>query len=118
MSLNSFLQKVTNDQDISFDATIAVITKFYDYEPTEFYNGLGSDKLINKAGTNEGSCKIFSFAQLNQLSQQHTLNLFGDYYKKDVLDTPVGSNHQNIRQFMKHDWEGISFTKPALTAKN
>ncbi len=117
MSLNTFLEKVKSNQDISFDSTISIITEHYHYEPTEFSNGLNEDRLINAAGTNEGSCKIFSFSQLNQLTKQHTLNLFGDYYKKEVLEDPNGNGHQNIRNFIKYGWDGISFNKQALTAK-
>jgi len=73
--------------------------------------------LVNQAGTNEGSCKIFAFAQLNQLNQQQTLNLFGDYYRLDVLNNPDGTGHQNIRNFMQFGWDGIRFNGEALTAK-
>ncbi len=117
MSLALFLQRVKNNEDISFDQTITIITENYSYLPIEFSNGLSESKLINTAGTNEGSCKIFAFAQINQLNQQQTLNLFGDFYRKDVLDDPTGDGHQNIRNFMQFGWEGINFTKQALVAK-
>ncbi|MDD5633569.1 MAG: HopJ type III effector protein, partial [Methylococcales bacterium] len=96
--------------------TIAVITENYHYQPTEFSNGLDENTLINPAGTNEGSCKIFAFAKIHELDQQHTLNLFGDYYRLDVLKDPKGTGHQNIRNFMKYSWEGICFKGEALTA--
>ena len=117
MTQTEFLQKIKSNTDISFNETITVITKNYDYTPTEFINGLADNKLINAAGTNEGSCKIFAFAQINQLTSQQTLNLFGDYYKVDVLEDPDGTGHQNIRNFMQYGWEGISFAKQALKAK-
>jgi len=117
MSLSTFLQKINTNQDISFDETLAIITENYHYEATEFSNGLGEDKLINSAGSNEGSCKIFAFAQINQLNQQQTLGLFGDYYRKDVLNDPTGTGHQNIRNFMQAGWDGIHFSKVALQAK-
>ena len=118
MSLNTFLEKIKRLEAVSFDETIAVITEHYDYQPTTFSNGLGEHQLINEAGQNEGSCKIFAFAQLNQLDQQQTLNLFGDYYRQDVLNDPNGSGHQNIRNFMHYGWAGISFHGVALTAKS
>ncbi len=118
MSLASFLEKITNNIAVSFDETIAVITENYQYHATEFSNGLNDHILINKAGTNEGSCKIFAFAKLHQLNQQQTLNLFGDYYRRDVLNDPQGTGHQNIRNFMKYGWEGISFKGEALTARS
>jgi hypothetical protein len=117
MKLTKFLQKIKNNEHVSFDETIAVITENYEYSPSEFKNGLNDKQLINAAGTNEGSCKIFSFAQINQLNQQQTLGLFGDYYRKDVLDVPTGTGHQNIRNFMQHGWEGLAFTQQALKAK-
>ena len=116
MSLAAFLEKIHNNDVISFDETNAVITENYHYQPTEFSNGLGEQVLVNKAGTNEGSCKIFAFAQLHGLNQQQTLNLFGDYYRLDVLNDPQGAGHQNIRLFIKYGWDGIRFNGIALTA--
>ena len=116
MSLASFLEKINNNVAVSFDETITVITENYHYQATEFSNGLNEHTLVNKAGTNEGSCKIFAFAQIHQLDQQQTLNLFGDYYRLDVLNDPQGTGHQNIRNFMKYGWEGISFKGEALAA--
>jgi len=117
MSLSVFLQQVKNNENVSFDQTIAVITENYLYTATEFSNGLTDAKLINTAGSNEGSCKIFAFAQINELTPLQTLNLFGDFYRKDVLDDPSGNGHQNIRNFMQFGWEGISFSGMALIAK-
>lgn len=113
MSLSLFVNKVLNNEAISFNETIAVIHENYDYHPAEFING----GLVNTAGTNEGSCKIFAFAQLNELTQQQTLNLFGDYYWQDVLNTPEGTGHQNIRNFMRFGWDGIQFNGNPLTPK-
>ena len=62
MSLASFLEKINNNVAVSFDETIAAVTENYHYQATEFSNGLDEYTLINKAGTNEGSCKIFAFA--------------------------------------------------------
>lgn len=117
MSLAQFLEKITNNQSISFDETMTIINSNYDYQPSKFSNGLGEHKIINNAGSNEGSCKIFAFAQLHQLNQQQTLNLFGDYYHQDVLQDPNGTGHQNIRNFMRDGWEGIEFSSQPLQAK-
>jgi len=117
MSLTSFLEKVIHNDPVSFDETIAVITENYHYQPTEFSNGLGEPALVNQAGTNEGSCKIFAFAEINRLDQQQTLNLFGDYYRIDVLNDPHGTGHQNIQNFIQYGWDGICFKGIALTAK-
>lgn len=117
MSLTTFIQKAKNKESLQFDETIAIITENYTYQPSEFSNGSDKEKVINAAGTNEGSCKIFSFAKLNQLDQQQTLNLFGDFYHKEVLSDPTGTSHQNIRNFMHFGWEGIDFSQQALTLK-
>jgi hypothetical protein len=117
MNLTIFLQKIQHQHAISFDKTMAVIAEHYHYQATEFSNGLGEDKLTSAAGTNEGSCKIFAFAQLHRLTPEQTLNLFGDYYHLDVLHNPTATDHQNIRLFMKYGWDGIRFQNPALTPK-
>lgn len=118
MSLENFIKKINQDEPISFHETIIVITENYHYQPTEFSNGLNDEKLTNPAATNEGSCKIFAFAKLHQLDQLQTLNLFGDYYRTDVLSNPNGTDHQNIRNFIKYGWEGIHFKSDALTLKS
>ncbi|OGS71548.1 MAG: type III effector [Flavobacteria bacterium RIFCSPLOWO2_12_FULL_31_7] len=96
----------------SFPETIAFIDENYTFTPTTFKNG----NQMNIAGENNGSCKIFAFAQINQLSKDETLSLFGDFYQ-DVLNTPEATNHQNIRNFMIFGWEGIQFEGEVLRAK-
>ena len=117
MNLKSFIEKIKTNVPISFDETMAVISENYNYHPTEFCNGLNEDKLVNKVGMNEGSCKIFAFALIHELDQQQALGLFGDYYRVDVLNNPDGAGHQNIRNFMRYGWEGIGFSGAALVAK-
>ncbi|WP_294264800.1 HopJ type III effector protein [uncultured Chryseobacterium sp.] len=100
-------------EDIQFKDVIAFIDEHYDFTLTKFTNG----NAVNEAGQNNGSCKVFSFAQLNDLSKQETLNLFGEFYREDVLKNPEGTDHQNIRNFMQTGWEGISFEGKALKRK-
>jgi hypothetical protein len=118
MSLEQFIEKISQGEAVNFDETMSIIAAYCHYQPTKFSNGLNDDILINPAGSNEGSCKIFAFAKLHRLSQQQTLNLFGDYYRLDVLANPNGTGHQNIRNFMKHGWQGIHFKGEALTPKD
>lgn len=99
-----------------FEDTIAVIQKHFDYTPTRFKNGLSETAIINEAGKNEGSCKIFAFAQFMNLDADTTLKCFGRFYQ-DVLNTPEGNDHLNIRNFMKDGWAGIAFQSLALTPK-
>ena len=118
-SLAGILTRMDTDMEsIQFSDVISVIDDNYDYTPTRFSNGLGEDRSVNEAGNNEGSCKIFSFARLHGLSKQQTLNCFGDYYRIDVLQNPQGTDHGNIRNFMRHGWDGIVFDGDALKAKN
>lgn len=104
------MQQLLNKK--SFPETIAYIDENYIFTPTTFKNG----NQINNAGENNGSCKIFAFAKLNQLSKEETLSLFGDFYQ-DVLNTPEATDHQNIRNFMTFGWDGIQFEGEALRAK-
>lgn len=108
MVLNHFIERVKAGQAVDCQETMAVIAQTYDYQPTEFSNDI-LQPLINEAGCNEGSCKIFAFARLHGLDQSQTLALFGDYYRKGVLENPAGSDHQNIRNFMRDGWDGIVF---------
>lgn len=111
MTLTALLEVISQDpQNVSFDDVIQTISENYEYTPTSFTNG----EVVNEAGTNEGSCKIFAFAQLNQLSVEQTLACFGKYYRDDVLGNPTGNDHGNIRNFMVSGWEGIKFSGKAL----
>lgn len=117
MTITEFLARLNNGDLIDFADTMAIIAEHYHYRPTAFSNGLGDEVLDNPAGNNEGSCKIFAFAMLHRLDQARTLQLFGDYYRKDVLQDPDGKGHQNIRNFIKYGWKGIRFAGNALTEK-
>lgn len=101
-----------NSDEVSFDQVMQVVSDNYSYTPATFSNG----DLLNEAGTNEGSCKIFYFAKLNNLTEQQTLACFGRYYHEDVLQNPHGSDHGNIRNFIKTAWQGIEFQSIALEA--
>ena len=113
--LNAFLQRIKNGESVSFAETQNIINTYYNYQATTFSNGL-IDPLLNQAGSNEGSCKIFAFAQLHQLNQQETLSLFGEYYQ-DVLLNPEATNHNNIRNFLRDGWAGITYQGTALSPR-
>lgn len=112
--LQAFLNKLAQQQT-DFEDTITIINQLYYYYPTRFSNGL-TQTVINEAGQNEGSCRIFAFALLNQLSAASTLACFGRFYK-DVLNEPQGTSHGNIRAFMRDGWAGVVFDGCALVAK-
>ena len=114
----SFIQQIKNTPEkTEFKDVIDIIDKNYSYSPTRFSNGAGSEKIINAAGENEGSCKIFSFAKIHQLDDEQTLQCFGNYYREDVLEHPGNSDHGNIRRFIKYGWQHVIFEGDALTAK-
>lgn len=117
MEIDAFLNRVNQGERVSFTETQAVIDGYYRYTPVKFSNGLGDHVIENNAGANEGSCKIFSFALLNGLVKDATLNLFGHYYWNDVLQNPDKNNHLNIRNFIVYGWDGIRFSEPALTPR-
>ena len=98
--------------EVKFADVIAYIESRYMHTPTAFKNG----QQNNAATENQGSAKVFSFAQLNGLDQTQTLSLFAEHYAS-VLATPEATDHQNIRQFMLNGWDGIAFEGEALTAK-
>jgi hypothetical protein len=112
MELNGLLEKLkVTPEQVEFNEVMTVISANYQYQPCMFNNG----ELINEAGSNEGSCKIFAFAKLNNLSEQVALACFGAYYREDVLLNPNGIDHANIRNFIKQGWQGISFEGVALS---
>ena len=116
MTLQDLLSAIKlTPETIDFNDVMDVIQENYRYQETEFKNGLGDSVIVNAAGTNEGSCKIFAFARLNNLSLNETLACFGSFYRVEVLQQPEGTNHQNIRSFIKHGWDGISFNGDALS---
>ncbi|NML22049.1 HopJ type III effector protein [Pseudoflavitalea sp. G-6-1-2] len=108
----SILLGKTKEQAIPFKEVIEFIDTHYQHQPTAFKNG----DTFNEASQNQGSARVFAFAQLNKLSEAETLSLFAEHYQS-VLNTPDAADHQNIRQFMKHGWSGIQFEGEALQAK-
>lgn len=88
--------------DISFAEVIEFIDRYYHHTPTAFKNG----DVYNESTQNQGSAKIFAFAQLNELDVTDTLFLFAEHYRS-VLANPDAADHQNIRQFMTHGWSRL-----------
>ncbi|UXX78451.1 HopJ type III effector protein [Reichenbachiella carrageenanivorans] len=114
MDIAAFTTKLQSTPTfVSFDDTMQVIEAHYVFSPTAFRNG----DLRNDEGQNSGSCKLFAFAKDQGFSPEETLQCFGDYYRKDVLENPNGTDHQNIRNFIQHGWEGIHFDGVALVGR-
>lgn len=113
MLIQQFKTKLkANPTSIFFAETRQVIEDNYTFTPTTFTNG----ELTNNAGENSGSCKLFAFAKLQKLQKEETLFCFGEHYKS-VLEDVNGNSHQNIRNFMKSGFEGLSFESEALKTK-
>jgi len=106
------LLKDLKENSIPFSQVLAFIETDYQHQPAAFKNG----DAYNEATQNQGSAKVLSFAQQNNLSKDDTLYLFAEHYQS-VLANPDAADHQNIRQFMMHGWQGISFESPALVLK-
>lgn len=114
MSVKDFLDRLRSaPEHIEFAETIAAIEASHVYTPTAFRNG----EVVNAAGQNAGSCKVFAFGRLQGLNEAETLACFGRYYRDDVLKHPEGVDHANIRSFMRHGWAGIVFDGVALTPR-
>lgn len=112
MTVLELIKKVKQAEVLNFSDVVETIDASYNFTPTKFTNG----SVTNEANTNNGSCKVISFAKLNELKVAETLFLFGEHYQK-VVDTPNEEDHQNIRNFIKFGWEGIHFEDYALNEK-
>ncbi|AXT57132.1 type III effector [Aquimarina sp. AD1] len=113
MNISDFIKRLRKyPTEITFQNTMDIIEAHYSFEPTSFING----NVTNETGQNSGSCKLFSFAKIHDLEVEETLNCFGEHYR-NVLQNPEGTDHQNIRNFMKTGWSGISFKDQTLTKR-
>lgn len=114
MSLSTFIDLLEKEPEtVTFENTMTIIEKNYSFKETLFTNG----DIKNNAGHNNGSCKIFAFGKVNNLTESQTLHCFGDYYRKDVVGNPEGDDHHNIRNFIKQGWQGVRFENEALVLK-
>ncbi|MGB3464620.1 MAG: HopJ type III effector protein [Cyclobacteriaceae bacterium] len=112
--ITTLLDRVKTDPtSVQFGEVLDIIEMHYKFRPTAFKNG----DTVNREDQNITSCKLFAFAIANNLSKEDTLQLFGDYYRKDVLGAPDGTDHENIRNFMKYGWEELHFENTPLYMK-
>jgi len=117
MNITEFTERLQNGADtLTFEMVMAVIEENFQYSPSRFCNGKGEQTVVNEAGSNEGSCKIFALGQVLALTEAQTLACFGRFYREDVLGNPDGVDHGNIRSFMVHGWAGIQFDTSPLQA--
>ncbi len=109
MTVTEFRQAIKQPEH-RFADTLAFIDANYQYTACAFDNA----GLHNAAGSNQGSCKIFGLALLENLSTHDALLAFGEHYRH-VLATPDGSEHANIRQLLKHGLESVHFNQLPLS---
>ena len=114
MNVEQLLEQIKTDpESVEFKEVLLTIDEYYDYEPVKFSNGA----VVNEAGENEASCKIFSFCRIHGLDNDQTLACFGKFYRDDVLKNPSGTDHENIRSFMACGWDAVEFDDDALRLK-
>lgn len=107
-ALSTLRQQLRSGQHL-FSQTLAFIAEHYQYSPSSFSNG----QVENAAGHNEGSCKTFALALLEGFSDEEALLAFGEHYR-DVLASPDGHDHANIRALQSHGLGGVRFSQQAL----
>jgi hypothetical protein len=113
MTIQQFKTKLeATPTTIAFADTMQVIEGNYNFTPTRFANG----EIKNNVGENLGSCKLFAFAKHQKFTKQATLFCYGAHYQ-NVLKDANGSSHQNIRNFIKTGFEGLSFESEAISLK-
>lgn len=96
----------------TFSDTLEFIASNYDYQPSEFTNG----NIENKAGENEGSCRVLGLAVLEGFTTEEALLAFGEHYRA-VLANPAGTDHPNIRALMHTGLPAVHFQTPSLRHK-
>lgn len=102
---------------VKFNEVMAQIEESFRFTPTEYTSGFGTDDLlVNPAGTNNGSNKVFAFGMLYDLTEEQTLRLFCQFFE-EVKESPDGTDHGNIRNFMKSGWPGIRMPTMSLTKR-
>ena len=107
--------------NVKFTEVMQKIDELYDHNPQFGYSsGVGTEggfETRNEAGVNVGSNKVFYFAKMHGFTEEMTLRLFCEHYQ-NVLETPDGTSHLNIRSFMKNGWEGVRFDGETLRPKS
>jgi hypothetical protein len=99
-------------EELVFSNVIAYIDEHYEFTPTKFTNG----NTVNEANQNNGSCKFSVLPKSTNFLQKRRFYYLASF-TEDVLKNPEGTDHQNIRNFMKFGWEGIVFEGEALKKK-
>ena len=78
MTVLELIHQVKQAEVLMFSEVLSTIDASYNFTPTKFKNG----SVINEANTNNGSCKVFSFAKLHNLNSSETLFYLENIIKK------------------------------------
>ncbi|ERJ59573.1 HopJ type III effector protein [Sphingobacterium paucimobilis] len=108
----SELRTLLQAEVFQFSDVLDLVEREYTYIPTAFKNGA----IENGKDENQGSARVLFLGYLHGLSKEDTLRLFGEYYVS-VLNSPSGTDHQNIRQFIRYGWSAVSFEGDVLLEK-
>jgi len=115
LSTQTLIEKIKHTpEQVQFKEVIDVIEREYDFTAAAFTNG----KQNNAINENNGSCKLFSFASMHELTETQTLHLFGDFYRVDVLEIQLQTIIKTFDSSLRNGWNGIAFTATALVNKN
>ena len=103
--VKAFAEKIkAGGSPANFAETIALIDEHYQYFEVPFSVG----DVKNKANENTGSAKVLSLGLMTRMDEKATLRLFGEHYAQ-VQATPQGTDHANIRSFIKNGFPGVEF---------
>ena len=111
MTSHLLTQITTDPTSLVFADVIASIDQAYRFTPAAFSNG----NVDNTDQQNQGSAKVLAFARLHGLSESQTLACWAEHYRA-VVKNPEGSDHQNIREFMRCGWAGVALPADCLVA--
>ena len=107
----AFADKIKRGESVTFKETIDFLDTHYFYFEVPFKNG----PLYSKPNENTGTAKILSFGLMTRMTEAQTLAMFGEIYRNL---SPDGTDHANIRQFIKTGFAGVSFeTGLAISSK-
>lgn len=106
-----FVEAITK-RNHQFADTLAFVSTWYDFTPTAFSNG----DVHNNSQENQGSAKVIALATELGLSRQQLLYCFGEHYR-EVLATPHGNNHFNLRRLQRDGHTNVCFDKFPLKRK-
>ena len=114
MQLDAFLTRLAKDPDsVRLEEALSAISESYDVSPVGYtLGGVRFDLPQSKR-----TCQLYAFGLLHGLPKDLTLQCFGDDYRRDVLQNPLGTDHHSIRLFAMHGFEGLNLDAMPLVRR-